>query len=250
MSFYDNLAVIILAAGKGSRMKSDLAKVLHKVAGKSMVVHVIACARKIVKNHIHVVVGHQAQDVKDEISTYFDVHFAMQKELLGTGDAVKSALPAIDPKIENIMVLCGDVPLVQERTLVQLFQGHLAHHAMVTVLATKVKNPHGYGRLILDASQNLVCIREEADATETEKKINIVNAGIYCFNKAFLTAAIACLEPDNNQKEYYLTDVVENARKTKQKARAVVMDDPRQVIGVNTPQELSRAERLFQEINK
>ena len=248
MNHYDDLAIIILAAGKGTRMKSDLAKVLHKVAGKSMVNHVIECARHICPDHIHVVVGHQAEQVKERVTQRFQVRFSIQEHLLGTGDAVKSALPHIDKHIDKVLVLCGDVPLIQKDTLKSLIDGHRNSHAAVTVLATDVENPTGYGRLILDSDGRLLCIREEADASTEEKAIKTVNTGIYCFDKAFLKAAVQSLQPDNNQEEYYLTDVIKIAKENDHPVSVVAMDDPRQVIGVNTLEELGIAERLIRHL--
>ena len=117
---YSDVGIIILAAGKGTRMKSDMPKVLHKVAGKSMIMHVIETAKKITPDNIHVVVGHKSDDVKKEISKYCKVNFAEQKQLIGTGDAVKSATPGMDDAIKNILVLCGDVPLIQEKIIKNL----------------------------------------------------------------------------------------------------------------------------------
>ncbi len=250
MSLYDDLAVIILAAGKGTRMKSEIAKVLHKVAGKTMIIHVVECALKITDNNIHVVVGHQAEKVQEEVSKYFKVDYAVQKELLGTGDAVKAALPGMKSGIKNVLVLCGDVPLIQEDTLRNLVDGHNESGSKITVLATDIEDSKGYGRIIFDKDKNLLCIREEADANENEKKIKKINAGIYCFDKQALISAINHIKPDNNQSEYYLTDVVEIARSRHQKIVAVTMNDPKQVIGVNTLEDLGKAECLIQQFGK
>lgn len=250
MTVYNDLAVIILAAGKGTRMKSDLAKVLHPVAGKSMVNHVIDVSSQIAPDHIHVVIGHQAEKVKKEIDQFYTVYYAVQKELLGTGDAVKAALPGIGSEIRHVLVLCGDVPLIQTDTLVQFVNGHIQEDAGVTVLSTKVKNPTGYGRIITDDSGQLLCIREEADATEIEKKIDIVNTGIYCFDIDCLSDNIQMIIPDNNQAEYYLTDVVEITKKNKGRIVSILMDDPDQVMGVNTLTELDKANTLFEKYRK
>ena len=242
---YDDLAVIILAAGKGTRMKSALAKVLHKVADKSMVVHVIESARRVAPDHIHVVVGHQAERVKEEISHHVQVKYSLQKALLGTGDAVKSALGDIDPGIEHVLVLCGDVPLIETQTLDTLLKGHVEKSSTVTVLAALVEDPHGYGRIITDPDGRVIAIREQADASEAEKKINTVNTGIFCFNRHFLDIGIKEIQPDNNQAEYYLTDLVEIAQKQSETIIAVTMDDPSQVMGVNTLQELEKANKII-----
>ncbi|MBC2705908.1 sugar phosphate nucleotidyltransferase [Desulfobacula sp.] len=247
---YNDVGVIVLAAGKGTRMKSDIAKVLHRVANKSMVVHVVKCAKKIARDNVIVVVSHQAQKVKDEVSKFFKVDYAVQEELLGTGDAVKVAIPGLKPSIKNVLVLCGDVPLIQESTLLYLMDGHKQNQAKASVLATDVDDPTGYGRIVLDQQNNMLCIKEEADATENEKKIKKVNAGIYCFDKKFLISVIDEIKPDNNQKEYYLTDVVEIARKRHEKIVVITMDDPRQVIGVNTLEELGKVECLVQQFGK
>lgn len=241
----EDVAVIILAAGKGTRMKSDLAKVLHRVAGKSMVVHVTNCARSLTKDHIHVVVGHQAEQVKNEVLTYYPVQFALQKELLGTGDAVKSALPGISSGVRHVLVLCGDVPLIREKTLRDLLETHKKNGAKLSLLAVTRENPQGYGRIISDAKGALAAIREESDATESEKKINLVNAGIYCFDRQFLDQGIRLIKNKNEQGEYYLTDLVEIAVSHHEKTHVLAIGDSGQVMGVNTPSELARAEALF-----
>lgn len=250
MSYYNDIAIIILAAGKGTRMKSDIAKVLHKVAGKSMLLHVVGVAFKIVQDNVHVVVGHQARQVKEEVNKYFKVGFAVQEHLLGTGDAVKAAIPELKSSVKEVLVLCGDVPLLQEDTLLSLVKGHKESHSKITVLATDVDDPKGYGRIVLDEDDNMLCIKEEADASVLEKQIKKVNTGIYCFDKKLLVRIINEIRPDNNQKEYYLTDVVEIAQRRNEKIAVITMDDARQVIGVNTLEQLRKAEQLINEISK
>lgn len=239
------LGVVILAAGKGTRMKSDLPKVLHKVAGKSMVSYVIACAMHLTRDHIHVVVGHQGQKVRQEVAARFGVNFCEQQQLLGTGDAVKSALPHLAAHIQDVLVLCGDVPLIQPATLMEMVQAHQSCGAAVTVLATDLENPFGYGRIIQDQDGKMLAVREEADASDAEKKIELVNTGIYCFNRQFLTWAVDLLRPANLQGEYYLTDVVDIGVKNKEKIAVKVLADHRQVMGVNTLDELEKAQNLI-----
>jgi len=241
----DDVAVIILAAGKGTRMKSGLAKVLHRVAGKSMVNHVVESALGVSRNHVHVVVGHQASQVRAEILRFHPVHFASQEELLGTGDAVKAALPGLDPAIRNVLVLCGDVPLIQRETIQDVVRVHADAKAQLTVLAVQVDDPTGYGRIIQDADGNLTAIREEADAVADEKQICLVNSGIYCFDRTFLETGIQLIGNTNNQAEYYLTDLVEIAVSKRVKTFIRKACEPAQVMGVNTLEELSRAEVLF-----
>jgi len=243
----DDVAVIILAAGKGSRMKSDLAKVLHKVAGKSMVVHVARCARSLAPGQIHLVVGHQAEAVKAEVLRYFSVQFAFQKQLLGTGDAVKAALPEIAPHVKKVLVLCGDVPLIRRQTLKALLAGHTPSQTALSVLAAEKDNPQGYGRIVTGEAGELLAIREEADASEEEKRITLVNSGIYCFDRGFLENGIRLLKNNNEQAEYYLTDLVEIAVSQGETIHIQTTEDPDQVMGVNTLSELARAEALFRE---
>ncbi len=245
MDYYDDLAVVILAAGKGSRMKSDIPKVLHKVAGKAMVNHVIEASMQIVRSNIHVVVGHMAGMVKDEISQFFQVDFVFQDRLLGTGDAVKTALPALDSSVRDILVLCGDVPLIRPETLRCLVEAHRKNRAGISVLATEISDPSGYGRIILNENNEMVAIREEADASEEEKRIKRINTGIYCFDLGLLSWVIEKIMPENNQKEYYLTDAIELAQAENAKICVVTMDEPMQVMGVNTLDELKRARELL-----
>lgn len=241
----NKIAVIILAAGKGSRMKSDLAKVLHRVAGKSMVNHVIEAAMDVALSHIHVVVGHQAEKVRKEIQKEHNVQFAFQKELLGTGDAVRVALPAVDACIEHVLVLCGDVPLIKKQTIADLVSAHRNQMADLTVLAAKVNDPTGYGRIIQDNDGQLLAIREEADATDLEKQIDIVNSGIFCFEKGFLESGLERIENNNSQGEYYLTDLVEVAVQNRAKTLVRIIDDAEQVMGVNTIEQLTRINTAF-----
>ncbi|MDD9305136.1 MAG: NTP transferase domain-containing protein [Desulfobacter sp.] len=244
----DDLAIIILAAGKGTRMKSDIAKVLHPVAGKSMINHVITCASALTRDHIHVVVGHQAEQVKTEVLKSLPVCFAYQEQLLGTGDAVRAALPGIEDSIKSVLVLCGDVPLIRKRTVQDLVNAHIKVKSKLSVVAVKVDTPKGYGRIVIDPQGGLSAIREESDASEAEKHIDLVNSGIYCFDRNFLEAAIRLIENKNSQGEYYLTDLVEIAVSQNVKTLVQQIDEPDQVMGVNTPEELGRAEFLFGQI--
>jgi UDP-N-acetylglucosamine diphosphorylase/glucosamine-1-phosphate N-acetyltransferase len=242
----EGLSVVILAAGKGTRMKSDLPKVLHKVAGKSMVLHVIACARQVAPDHhIHLVVGHQAWKVRQEVNNWFPVNFCIQKQLLGTGDAVKCALSDLSSDVRDILVLYGDVPLIQPETLRELVATHRETEAKVTILAADLDNPTGYGRVVQDGDRSSIDIREEADASDEEKKIQRINTGIYCFNRDFLSLALDLLKPDNHQAEYYLTDVVGIAGKKNAKVTVKLLRDPHQVLGINTLEDLEKARNLI-----
>jgi len=243
---FNDVGIVILAAGKGTRMKSDIAKVLHKIAKKSMILHVVERALEIAPTNVYIVVGHQAEQVKDEVTKLYQVKFAYQKQLLGTGDAVRSVIPELDQEIKDVLVLCGDVPLIKGKTLRKIVETHKRSHSGITVLATEVHAPKGYGRIVLDHNNHLLCIREEADASMAEKQIKKVNTGIYCFDKGLLISALAEISPENSQGEYYLTDVIEIAQKKNQKISVVTTEDSNQVIGVNTLEELDRAEGLMQ----
>ena len=164
---------------------------------------------------------------------------------MGTGDAVKSAVPYLDPAIDDVIVLCGDVPLIQYKTLTKLVDYHHQNNTCATILAVEMDHPYGYGRIIQDSSGNIVCIKEEADANDQEKEIKMVNSGIYCFKKAFLTTALEHIKTDNKQQEYYLTDLIEIATKMNQKVGCIASEDKREVIGVNTVSELLKAEEII-----
>ncbi len=242
------LGIVILAAGKGTRMKSDLPKVLHTINNKSMLSCVLETASKIADNKIVVVVGHQAEKVKQKIGSRFKVAFAIQQNLLGTGDAVKAALPLLPDDVKTVLVLCGDVPLIRERTLADFVKKHDRMDNDLTVLAVKLDNPTGYGRIILDGNEGLVCIKEEADASETEKTISLINAGIYCISKAFLFTALDLIDSNNAQKEYYLTDIVGIAREKRARIGYVTGQNPKEIMGVNTLDELKTAQAIFSEM--
>lgn len=242
----NELGIIVLAAGKGTRMNSDIPKVLHLINGRSMVSYVLECAASITdEKNIVVVVGHQAEKVKKEVLKKFRVLFALQENLSGTGDAVRSGLPFLAHTIENIIILCGDVPLIKPETLIKLVDYHETNMNDLTVLAVKLSDPSGYGRIVLDSDDNLLCILEESDANHVEKLINIVNSGIYCVRRKFLSQSLESINQDNAQKEYYLTDIVFIAKEQEAKSGYIVADDPTEFKGVNTLQELNNLEKLI-----
>ncbi len=243
-----DIAAVILAAGKGTRMKSDLPKVLHKINSKCLINYVAECAVKIVEDNIHVVVGHQAEKVKDEIKKNFNAVYAFQENMLGTGDAVKVALAGLPDRIKNVLVLNGDVPFIKEETLLRLINAHRENQNSVTILTVDIDDPTGYGRIIQNDNGNVLCIKEESDATLKEKKVKKVNSGIYCFDREFLEYAIPKIESVNIQDEYYLTDVIEIAIKNNMRAGLMPADDWREVVGINTLAELENAKVLLKEI--
>lgn len=249
----DTTAIVILAAGKGTRMKSEKAKVLHALDGRAMILHVVACAAAVAPPHnIVVVVGHQAQTVSRTVSRSFpDVRFATQRQQLGTGHAVSCALPCLDPQVQRVVVLCGDVPLLSDDTVRRLVADHESARRVLSVLAVEVADPAGYGRILLNDQHRVEGIVEEVDATEEQRRIRTINAGIYCVERGFLTQALGLLRNDNAQGEYYLTDIVGIGRRQDRNVGAFVWRDSEEVMGVNTLEELHVAEmRLRDRLGK
>ena len=248
MTKRNSFACIILAAGKGTRMQSPLAKVMHPILGKPMLTYPIECARQAGAEDIVVVVGHQAEEIK-KIMTNSGVRFADQHEQLGTGHAVLVTRELLRDFVGTILILCGDVPLLTIKTIEALKEYHHSERATVTVLTTILENPQGYGRIIKDEDQNILRIVEERDATPSEKDVKEINTGIYCVESGFLFDAINRIGNRNAQREYYLTDIIGIAVEQKETARAFVAMDSNEVMGINTQEELKKAEQLLSQRN-
>ncbi len=247
---HKNLGIMILAAGRGTRMKSDTPKVLHTINGKSMIFYVLECAVSIVaETNIVVIIGYQSEMVKREISKRFSVSFALQEKFLGTGDAVRVGFPYLPDTAENILILCGDVPLIRSETILKLVDYHEYHNSDLTVLTVNLADPSGYGRIVIDVNGELVCIREEADASPLEKKISLVNSGIYCVKRNFLVCALDLIRSNNAQREYYFTDIVGIAKTKGAKSGYITTDDPTELKGVNTLGELRILEGLIPDMD-
>jgi UDP-N-acetylglucosamine diphosphorylase/glucosamine-1-phosphate N-acetyltransferase len=243
----ERCSIVILAAGLGTRMKSDKAKVLHEIMGKPMILYSVEMARQIVGNNIIVVVGHQADRVQDVVSKEADVFFARQEIQMGTGHAVLCALPLIPDQAESIIILCGDVPLLTADTLHRLITDHYQFNRDLTLLVVDVERPTGYGRIIFDDDHNLLKIVEEADATDEEKKIKTINTGIYCVKKPFLVNALHKLNSNNAQGELYLTDIIGIGYLEKKSLGVVVSVNPEETIGVNSRDDLSHVEHIVKQ---
>jgi UDP-N-acetylglucosamine pyrophosphorylase len=242
---FDKISFVVLAAGLGTRMKSEKAKVLHELNGKPMILYIIETSKNIVGKNIIVVVGYQAGKVMKTISEKHEVCFAKQDKQLGTGHAVLMAVPMIEKHIENIVILCGDVPLVDTETLKKLIQDHLSASCDMTILAVQITEPKGYGRIVIDEKNRVTRIVEETDADENEKKINIINSGIYCIRKEFLFDAITKIKPANVQGEFYFTDIVNIGYQERKKIQAVTLgDDPFEFMGINSCEDLGKAEKI------
>ena len=243
----DKIAVIILAAGKGTRMKSGKAKVIHEILGVPMLLYVIEAARNVAGNNVIVVIGHHSEKVRKIVSEDHELIFALQERQRGTGDAVLSALPHIPDPVEQVVILCGDVPLLTAGTIMCLVEDHVQAGRDLSLLAVDVENPQGYGRVKFDENRIVSKIIEEADATEKQKEIKTINSGVYCINKDFLINGLSRLKPDNVQEELYLTDIVEVGYADNKIVGVMICEDAREVVGVNTRQDLALVEAIMQE---
>ncbi|MDO9265334.1 MAG: NTP transferase domain-containing protein [Desulfosalsimonadaceae bacterium] len=246
----ESVVIVILAAGKGTRMRSDKAKVLHAVCERPMILHVLDTATRVTGKEVVVVVGHQAEKVKEVVSREAEVLFAWQKEQKGTGHAVKSALPVLPEHSTQVVILSGDVPLIKASTVNELLDLHLNQQNDITVLGVRFENPYGYGRIEVSDDGNVERIVEETDATESQKQITIVNSGIYCVQRQFLEISLTRLQSNNNQNEIYLTDIVEVARNHGKKIGLMICRDKNEVQGINTPQDLLDIESIMIESRK
>ncbi len=238
-----SLAVITLAAGKGSRMKSDLPKVLHKLAGKPMLAHVLNSAAQLNSAKQHVVIGHGAELVQQQI-TDFDISWAFQTEQNGTGHAVAQAMPNVDPEA-TVIVLYGDVPLIRSNTLQQLLDQTQAQQGL-TLLTVKLDNPMGYGRIVRNAATEIQAIVEQKDASPEQLEINEVNTGILAVSAKYLNEWLPKLSSNNAQGEYYLTDIIAMAVSQGVAVSAIHPQDEYEVQGVNDRLQLAELERVYQ----
>jgi len=235
------LEIIILAAGKGTRMHSELPKVLHKVAGKPMLAHVINCAKKLSPDAIHVVIGHGAELVKLELSEEI-INWCVQTEQLGTGHAVQQALPEIKDD-QNVLILYGDVPLLKLETLKSLISA-LTNNQLV-LLSAKLNDPTGYGRIVRE-NRKVRRIIEQKDAEEDTLNINEINSGILASNASKLKNWLSKTNNQNAQKEFYLTDCIELAVNDQDNVEAIICESEEEILGVNNKIHLAQVERIFQ----
>lgn len=241
-----SFSAIILAAGAGSRMKSSLPKVIHKLSGKPLINWVIDSVSALKPDNIIIVLGHRAEIVEKELEKLNkEIKIVYQKEQLGSGHALMQAQEALKNYKDDILVISGDVPLVRPATLSSLLKTHKENKASVTVLAAKVENPYGYGRIIRNGNE-LEKIVEEKDANEQEKCIDEINSGIYCFDKNVWTA-LSQVKPNNAKKEYYITDTVSILKNSGKKAFYKTTKNDYEVKGINNRIELAQAENILQE---
>ncbi len=225
-------------------MKSDLPKVFHELSGRPMVEYVVDTARAAGAGRIILVVGHKWEQMKHYLEG-LGVEFVVQKQQLGTGHAVLQAEPLLSDFEGDVLILCGDVPLLKADTLKNLLEEHRKHTASATVLTSLPKDPSGYGRIIRDDRGMVREIVEDKDASADQKKVREINTGTFCFDKASLFSVLDQVTNDNRQGEYYLTDTLKLLLTRRLPVRAVVATDSSETLGVNSPQEFKLAEKIL-----
>ena len=234
--------VVILAAGKGTRMKSARPKVLHEVAGRPMIEHVLAAASQLSPASITVVVGHQGEAVRGALAAHGHLEFVVQEPQLGTAHALLTTEPLLRDQSGTLVLLSGDVPALSASTLQQLVKIHRHAGAATTVVTAHVAQPHGYGRIVRDGGK-IARIVEEKDASPAERAITEINAGIYAFDLAGLFDAVRSIGAANAQREYYLPDLVSIHREARRVVETVTVDDAADILGINSRAELASVSR-------
>ena len=237
------VAVAILAAGRGTRMKSQLPKVLHPLGGRSLVERVIQSCLEVNPIKRIVIIGYEGEKVKTALNHIPDLEFVEQKEQLGTGHAIQQILPQLEGFSGDLLVLNGDVPLLRPQTIKNLIETHKKNQNSATLLTAHLPNPTGYGRVFCNGQNIIQQIVEDRDCTTAQKQNNRVNAGIYCFHWPDLAKVLPNLKADNDQQEYYLTDAV-NALMP---VMAVDVEDYEEIIGINDRKQLALVYQILQD---
>ncbi len=242
-----NLAAVVLAAGKGTRMKSDLPKVLHPILGRPMINHLLDNLIAINIKKIVVVIGYKADLVRAELSSYGEkIKFVLQSEQLGTGHAVMMAEDILSDFDGDIVVLAGDVPFLTQSTITKLVDVHQDEKAAATVLSAVPPDATGYGRVIRQPGTDIVdCIVEHKDATEEQRAVNEINSGIFCFDNRYLFDSLRKIKSDNAQKEFYLTDIMAILSQSGLKAAVYKTPNADEVLGINSLEQMADLEARF-----
>ena len=240
----EDVMAIIMAAGKGTRMKSKNSKLVQKIYGKEMVKRAVENAQKAGIKDIVTVVGYKKEQVMKVLGD--SVQYAVQEEMLGTGHAVMQAVKYLEGKKGKVLVLNGDVPILRPETINGLIEKSIDSKEAATLLTAIYDDPFGYGRIIRDEGGNVEGIVEEKDATDEQKEIAEINAGIYCFDIEALLDALKEIKPNNSQGEYYLTDVIEIIGKKGLKTGAVIVEDNTEILGVNDRMQLQMVTKILQ----
>lgn len=239
------IKAVILAAGKGTRMKSNTPKVLHKIFEKPLLGYVLDNVKNIV-NEAFVIVGHHAEEVTEYVKkNYASAKTVLQTPQLGTGHAVSMVCPELENFNGQVIILCGDTPLITEKTLNDFIEYHNSTASDLTVMSTIFDNPTNYGRIIREADNSLKCIVEEKDATLEQKAVKEVNAGIYCLNWTKIKQAFSQLTSNNAQGEYYLTDIISWGKKQNLKVNAYILENQDEIYGINSRQNLAVAAKIM-----
>jgi bifunctional UDP-N-acetylglucosamine pyrophosphorylase/glucosamine-1-phosphate N-acetyltransferase len=236
--------IVVLAAGKGTRMKSGMPKVLHQAAGCALIEHVLRASDRLNPASVVIVVGHQAEQVRQALGKRLGLSFALQQPQLGTGHALLQAEPHLKGATGTVVLLSGDVPLLRPETLATLVRHHEARGAAATVLTASVTSPDGYGRIVREGGA-IAAIVEHKDAAPEQRAIREINSGIYAFDIAPLFAALREIGSSNAQGEYYLPDLVKIYRERGLAVETVELNDSREILGVNSRKELADVAEIF-----
>lgn len=240
-----DIKAVILAAGKGTRMKSNTPKVLHKIFEKPLLGYVLDNVKNLV-NESFVIVGHHAEEVSEYVEkNYNSAKTVLQSPQLGTGHAVSMVCPSLTDYNGLVIILCGDTPLITEETLKKFVDYHSSNNSDLTVMSAIFDNPTNYGRIIRESDNSLKCIVEEKDATVEQKAVKEVNAGIYCLNWGKIKQAFSQLTSNNAQGEYYLTDIIEWGKKNSLNVNAYIMENNEEIYGINSRSNLATAFKIM-----
>lgn len=245
-----DIKAVILAAGKGTRMKSvSTPKVLHEIMGKTLLGYVLDNVKNFVSEEF-VIVGHHAQDVENFVKNNYDnAKTVLQSPQLGTGHAVSMVCPQLENYDGLVLILCGDTPLVREETLKDFVEFHKSQNSDLTVMSTIFEDPTNYGRIIREADNSLKCIVEEKDATPEQKAVKEVNAGIYCLNWSKIKSAFGQLKSNNAQGEYYLTDIISWGKAQNLNVNAYILQNSDEIYGINSRLNLAQAAKMMNRRN-
>lgn len=245
-----DIKAVILAAGKGTRMKSETTpKVLHEIMGKTLLGYVIDNVKNFTSEEF-VIVGHHAEDVEKFVqNNYQNAKTVLQSPQLGTGHAVSMVCPSLENYEGLVLILCGDTPLVQEKTLKDFVEFHKSQNSDLTVMSTIFEDPTNYGRIIRESDNSLKCIVEEKDATQEQKAVKEVNAGIYCLNWGKIKNAFGQLKSNNAQGEYYLTDIISWGKEQNLSVNAYILENSDEIYGINSRLNLAQATKMMNRRN-
>ena len=239
-----DFVIVILAAGKGTRLKSALAKVLHRAGGRTLVDHVVRACQPLKPREIGAVVGHQADEVSAAVAP-LGVKTVLQEPQRGTGHAMLVARRAISARVKFAILLPGDAPLIRAETIAALARAHRESGAAATILSAEIDNPAGYGRIVRQDDGSVAAIIEDSALTGEQRSITEINSSIYCFTLEKLWPSLAALKPQNVHKELYLTDAIAVLRQKGEKVQAVLAGDPDEVLGCNTRADLAAVDAVF-----